>query len=865
MTKIRVGTTGNDVLTGDANDTNVILGLAGDDVLTGGKLADLLLGGDGDDTLLGGEGNDILSGDGGDDVLDGGAGNDILVGDLGIDLARYTNATGGITANLAAGLVSGAGVGTDILLGIERIRGGSFDDTYIATGFDASASPAPGTSPLFNEFEGMGGNDTIVGNGFTRVSYLNASAGVTVDIEAGTGRGTAFLDLAGVGIDSFTGVNAVRGSKFADNLLGSDNGPFTFENFEGRGGNDLIDGRGGFDRAVYSNDPAVTAGVIVDLAAGMVAGDATIGTDVLRSVEAVRGTNFADTFDATGFTAASANAGSAGVNDDGAAFNDFEGLGGDDTVIGNGNTRVSYGFALAGVTVDIRSGTGHGTDLGDLAGVGVDTFTGVNAITGSDFNDRLLGSDNAPATAENFTGGAGNDTIDGRGGFDRAIYNTDPATAAGISVDLAAGMVAGDATIGTDVLHSVEAVRGTNFADTFDATGFTAASANAGSAGVNAGGAAFNDFEGLGGDDTVIGNGNTRLSYVNALAGVTVTMTGAGSGTAQGTDPGDLAGIGTDTFTGVSAVRGSDFADVLFGSANAAGTAENFDGRGGDDAISGGGGFDRAIYNGDGTVTAGISVALAAGIVIGDAAVGTDTLTSVEAIRGTDFSDTYTAAGFTSDTAPTPSVNAGSGSNFNEFEGLGGDDVITGNGNTRVSYDNATAGVVVELGVAGSGSATGDASVGTDTFVSGVTRVRGSDFADTIAGNGANNVLEGQGGADTLAGGSGADHFVFAATTDGLDHIIDFSGHLGENDVFDFDHRAFGNGLGIAGTDTGTLDASHFVANATGATTPAEVLWFNTTDQTLYFDADGSGDGVAIAIAVLANAFVLNSADVHLI
>jgi hypothetical protein len=85
--------------------------------------------------------------------------------------------TGSITANLTTGIVSGAGVGTDILSGVERIRGSSFADTYIATGFNAGTSPQPGTSPLFNEFEGMGGNDTITGNGHTRVSYLNAAAG----------------------------------------------------------------------------------------------------------------------------------------------------------------------------------------------------------------------------------------------------------------------------------------------------------------------------------------------------------------------------------------------------------------------------------------------------------------------------------------------------------------------------------------------------------------------------------------------------------------------------------------------------------------------------------------------------------------
>jgi Ca2+-binding RTX toxin-like protein len=685
------GTNDDDTLTGTSGN-DIIIGLDGNDVLSGGNGNDLLLGGDGNDTLLGGNGSDILLGGNDDDTLDGGAGNDILVGGHGIDLARYTNATGGITANLTAGIVSGAGVGTDLVIGVERIRGSNFADTYNATGFKECASPAPGTSPLFNEFEGMGGNDTIIGNGFTRVSYLNATAGVTVDIAAGTGQGTAAGDLAGVGIDSFTGVNAVRGSNFDDVLLGSDNRKFSAQNFEGRVGNDFIDGRGGFDRAVYSNDNAVTAGITVHLAAGIVAGDAATGTDTLRSVEGVRGTDFADTFDATGFTASSTNAGTDGVNERGAAFNEFEGMGGDDTIIGNGNTRVSYLFALAAVTADIQAGTGHGTAPGDLAGVGTDTFTGVNALEGSNFDDLLFGSDNAPQTAENFVGGVGNDTIDGRGGFDRAVYSIDAAVAAGINVNLADGIVTGDARVGTDTLRSVEAVRGTAFADTFDATGFTASSTNAGSAGVNASGAAFNEFEGLGGDDT-----------------------------------------------------------------------------------------------------------------------------------------------------------------------------ITGNGNTRVSYDNATAGVTVTLGANGSGTATGDASVGTDTFISGVSRVRGSDFADMISGNDGNNFLEGQGGNDTLTGGAGLDHFIYSAVNDGLDHITDFSGHGGQNDVLDFDHDAFGNGLAVGGLDTGTLDPSHFIANGTGATTEQQVFWYNTSNATLYYDADGSGSGAAVAVAVFNNGFVLNSTDIHLI
>ena len=95
-------------------------------------------------------------------------------------------------------------------------------------------------------------------------------------------------------------------------------------------GNDLIDGHGGFDNAVYSNLTYTTGGVTVDMASGTVTGDASTGTDTLRSIEGVQGTVFADTyvatnFGATGFLDPSVN----NVGNNG-TFNQFEGLGGDD-------------------------------------------------------------------------------------------------------------------------------------------------------------------------------------------------------------------------------------------------------------------------------------------------------------------------------------------------------------------------------------------------------------------------------------------------------------------------------------------------------------------------------------------------------
>src|SRR6185295_11730578 len=121
-------------------------------------------------------------------------------------------------------------------------------------------------------------------------------------------------------------------------------------------------------------------------------------------------------------------------------FNEFEGLGGDDSITGNGNTRASYLRALAAVTVDLAAGTAQGTAAGDAAGVGHDALSNVNQVMGSSFDDTLLGSNNAAPSTELFYGGGGNDFIDGRLGFDLARYDiTQPGSSfgsLGISVDM---------------------------------------------------------------------------------------------------------------------------------------------------------------------------------------------------------------------------------------------------------------------------------------------------------------------------------------------------------------------------------------------------------------------------------------------
>jgi hypothetical protein len=121
---------------------------------------------------------------------------------------------------------------------------------------------------------GGGGNDTIDGGqGYDLVSYQTSTVGVSVTLND---------TLDGVGTDGFGGtdvlrnIEGVRGSAHNDVLTGSNTA--AFESFEGREGNDTIDGLGGTDRVDYV---ALQGGCgDVNLATGT-ASDGYGGTDTL--------------------------------------------------------------------------------------------------------------------------------------------------------------------------------------------------------------------------------------------------------------------------------------------------------------------------------------------------------------------------------------------------------------------------------------------------------------------------------------------------------------------------------------------------------------------------------------------------------
>jgi Ca2+-binding RTX toxin-like protein len=105
---------------------------------------------------------------------------------------------------------------------------------------------------------------------------------------------------------------------------------------------------------------------------------------------------------------------------------------------------------------------------------------------------------------------------------------------------------------------------------------------------------------------------------------------------------------------------------------------------------------------------------------------------------------------------------------------------------------------------------------------------------DTLNGGAGNDTLNGGLGKDVLFGGSGADHFVFdtALASRNTDVIKDFATRV---DKLVLDDDVFKSLVGKK-----SLSAGNFITG-TKALQLDDYLIYNTTNDMLYFDADGSG------------------------
>lgn len=229
--------------------------------------------------------------------------------------------------------------------------------------------------------------------------------------------------------------------------------------------------------------------------------------------------------------------------------------------------------------------------------------------------------------------------------------------------------------------------------------------------------------------------------------------------------------------------------------------------------------------------------------------------TQIENLIGSEFGDTLTgnkADNLIEGGAGDDTIN---GEDDNDIlDGGAGNDTLAGGAGNDTYYVDSEHDRITEGADAGA-----DTVFSTNNFelaghienltLLGQTAVRGigNDEANRIVGNGTDNVLDGKAGddvlnggkgSDMLTGGAGADTFVFDAALDGsIDTITDFQS--GE-DKISLSSLVFG-------MDSVTDGMLAFGADK--ATAETRLVY---DKDTLYYDADGSGSGNAVAFAKLA-------------
>jgi Ca2+-binding RTX toxin-like protein len=416
-------------------------------------------------------------------------------------------------------------------------------------------------------------------------------------------------------------------------------------------------------------------------------------------------------------------------------------LAGDDTILGNDENNE----LIAGLGDDVIDGGAGFDDLIYLAeanatsrpngidvvftsegagtvtasgGTETDTFTGIEAVHGTQFDDSFIGADGF----QRFRGFGGNDTFDGGAGDDEVDYRNDAIVGGnGVTVDLANVGADGYVTVSgpngdTDKLKNIEYVRGTR------------------------------------NDDHLIGNSlNNRLrgdSGNDTLGG------GLGNDTLEGDAGNDTldGGLGSDT------LNGGDGDDVLIGgSGNGPGEEEDrFEGSAGNDTIHGGeDGTDDDpnlnwnVLNYRNVGFTGIEVTFGSTARSGTvrktgSGGGIGTFFAIDAVFGTDGADSFIG---------------GSGAGNQRFIGYAGNDTFNGAlGINEVDYRAEARAVGLQTGLTidlGKGQVR-DATDHLDTLIA-IERIRGTDNADTISGDGLNNRLRGENGNDMLSGGGGND------------------------------------------------------------------------------------------------------------
>ena len=815
-----IDATGNilaNILTGNSGN-NVLAGLDGDDTLNGAA---------GDDSLDGGKGNDSLTGGTGNDTLDGGTGADTMLGGANDDTYRVDAVGDAITELLNEGTDNvestlsytlGANVENLLLLGTANLlgTGNSLSNQIIGNSGNNTLSGLDGDDLL----KGNGGIDTMVGGNGNDLYYVDSADDVVTEL-AGGGTADVIYAIFSSNSGSYVLPNFVENINYFDInfLYATGNSLNNF--FTGNDGDNILDGAGGADTMVGGNGNDLYK---VDDTGDVVVETSGQGTDTIQTtVNYTLSNNVENLILSGGALQGTGNGGDNGLTGNG-GNNVLNGGSGSDTMMG-GLGDDTYYVDNVGDVVDETSGTGDGPG-------GIDTVITTVGITLSSGIENLIlsGLDNLNAggnTLNNqIVGNNGNNLVDGGAGEDAISYSS---AAAAVMVNLGTGQSSGGG--GVDILINIEDAVGSGYGDTL-----------MGGIGDNLldGGAGGDSMNGGAGNDTYI------VDSVNDVITEDSNTLPPGMPQPHGLDLSPYAGFLDTVKSSISFGLGSNLENLIqTGLGNLIGTGNELNnsmignggdntlqGLGGDDTLDGGGGND-ALLGGDGNdkliggsgndglvggngfdiadyssspdaVTVNLTITTAQLVSVGS---GTDTLTGIEGLIGSQFGDTLTGDAFA-----------------NSLSGLGGNDIISGDyGNDTIDGGDGDDNL---LGGYNADSLTG--GLGNDTL-------GGGNGFDILSGGDGNDSLAGGLGTDTLTGGLGADRFVFRTALDGvlnIDRVNDF----------------------VSGTDKIELSAAIFTAFAgqVGQTIGLNAnLTYNSVDGALAYDADGPGAGAAVNFAVL--------------
>jgi len=696
--------------------------ITGIENITGSNFADSILGNDLENVLTGGSGNDTLAGGEGDDTLDGAAGN---------DTADYGRAIQAVDVNLSTGqaTIDGEG-GVDTLISIETVSGSNFDDTL--TGSDAVAGERLFGSLGDDILTGGAGNDTLDGgDDVDTADYTSVAGPITANLGSGI--------VTGDGTDSLVDIENITGTSLGDNIFGNGTnntllGGAGDDTIRGGAGSDSLDGGIGADELRFDD---------------LLGGSVTLNLDINTATFQLDGSS--DIF--TGFeTYYTSNAGDSIYGSSGAdtvfsLFGDdvFFASGGIDTLDGGlGFDIIDYSL-LSGVTSINAAFSPSGITDVTVNGGDNDALTGIEGIIGSVGNDTLTGNDSAnlldgAAGNDTLIGGDGEDTLRGGSGVDVVDYTS---ASIGVVVDLSIGEAVNDGDGNRDFISGVENVIGTSTTDVIT-----------GNSGANElfGGDGNDTLSGGAGDDTLRGqDGSGDVADYTAASGSVVVDLSLNRATDDGYG-------NVDTFDGIEIVIGSGNDDTITGNSDGnsivGGTGNDvLEGLQGNDTLIGGDDIDTADYR---AATGGIDVDLSAFLANDDGYGGTDTLTAIEHIIGSDNADLIQGDGADN------SIIGGTGDDTIRG-GQGYDTLIGGIGTDELRFDDLTAvGIDIDF-AAGEAFYAADGAI--DTFTEFERyyltiqndTISGSVSGENVFGLAGDDVFLASGGVDTLQGDGGSD------------------------------------------------------------------------------------------------------------